>query len=310
MLDSDHRISPARAILIVLVCTALLCGFWYFQTSDPNARSLKFTISAVHPNTVSQGDTVVVNDTEVGRVIDVIQRADGKRLRVRVERQYRYLLDRRMTHRTVSKTDNPKRQMLQLIPGKPPGPLIDDGDNLVAAPLRQLREPRAEKGPASKTSNDRASPTQLTAVAALGEADAAIPVDAAPPPKEKRFRIAVRRVSVADSKLNGKAWDVLQGAPDLVFEAWCGDTNILHSARYPNTYNLDLGPDDLKSEVFTWPDGQSVGIRVVDRDLRNDDTIGSVVLPASARDISGSQTLELTRENLVTFELTLTALGE
>ena len=60
--------------------------------------------------------------------------------------------------------------------------------------------------------------------------------------------------------------------------------NILQSARYPNTYALDLGPHDLISEVFTWPDGQSVGIRVVDRDLRNDDTIGSVVLPASARE--------------------------
>ena len=310
MLDSDPRISPIRAVLITLACTALLIGFWHFQTTDPNTEEIEFTVWVSQPNALTQGDLVAVDETVVGRVAEVLQRTEGQRVRVRAERQYRYLMDRRMTHQVISKTDKNTRTTLQLIPGTPPGPLIHDGDHLGAAPALPQVEPGVENTQTIQDADVDTSTTQVAAIAALSRADAAIAVDAALAPVEKRFRIAVRRVSVADSKLNGKAWDVLQGAPDLVFEAWCGDTNILQSARYPNTYALDLGPHDLISEVFSWPEGQSVGIRVVDRDLRNDDTIGSVILPASARETTGTKTLELTRDNLVTFELTITAIGE
>ena len=310
MLDSDPKSSPTRAVFITLACTALLIGFWHFQTADPNTEESVFTIWVGQPNAFKRGDMVVVDETVVGSVVDVTQRTVGQRVRVRAERQYRYLMDRRMTHQIISETDKQTSRTLQLIPGTPPGPLIDDGDHLGTAQVPPKVKPRVEKNETIEDAGVETSTTQVTAIAALNKADAAIAVDAAPAPVEKRFRIALRRVSVADSKLNGKAWDVLEGAPDLVFEAWCGDTNILQSARYANTYDLELGPHDLTSEVFSWPEGQSVGIRVVDRDLRNDDTIGSVVLPASAREITGTKTIELTRENLVTFGLTITAIGE
>ena len=177
-----------------------------------------------------------------------------------------------MTHQVISKTDKKTSKTPQLITGTP-GPLIHDGDHLggsSASTGRTTRQHSDDSG-CRRRHVDNARDRHRC----LEQSRCRVAVDA-PAPVEKRF--AVCRVSVADSKLNERL-DVLQGAPDLV----CGLVCIQIFCRGTLSKHLcsRSGPHDPISEVFSWP-GQSVGIRVVDRDLRNDDTPGSVVLPASA----------------------------
>ena len=115
------------------------------------------------------------------------------------------------------------------------------------------------------------------------------------------IEVVIRSLSVMETKPNGTAWDVGFGdmiKPDLKIEIYQNEDLIMASNKFPNTYRLR---HTLTSSPFKFMESAALEIKVIDKDLKNDDMIDlfSIVLHhENIQDkkvfvLNGKSTLEL-----------------
>ncbi len=302
---------------------ACLAAFGYYSTLDPRNKPFEFSLLVSDAVGLEIGDPVMVRGLKIGMVNETVLHADGVLITLRIETKNRPFIDTRLSAWVVVSTETSGKRQLRLAAGRPPGQLIqwdavlklswappkdvDDAiDTVPAAPAVIGRPPMAQssKLQGQKKAPDNGKPSaSLSPHPSLPEPEVIAAIEAVA--KTPRVRLVIHKIDVADSKLNGKPWDFLGGPPDLQLSAWCGDQMLLISPKYEDVYTMEFGGEALATGLFEWPAGQSVGLKIVDRDVRHDDKIGAVNLPYQARALKGSKRFQLKGSSLMTIDVSV-----
>jgi preprotein translocase subunit YajC len=287
------------------VISVLGAGIFYFLFQEPSQVPFKFSVLFSDVDGLKEGDDVVVRGLRIGRVEALELGASTVRATLAIHTNYRSKMDSKLSA-TIQVDPKSAKRLLRIEPGNPPGVLLKEGAQIAEQSLTTTRSGRlgkvtivkpgvirkpvttkAHEAPLLK-SKSMAGPVEKVETNNLGLKSETVNLDG-----PRRYTIQVHRVDVRETKADGKAWDVLGGAPDLQIRAWASTQQILLSQKFQDTFTLDFHEDPLQSESFDLRAGEAVGLQVTDLDLQANDKIGVINIPISARLESGVRTFRL-----------------
>ena len=309
--------------MMIVTAVGCLIAFGYFISTLPENEPFEFSLLVSDAAGLDVDDAIVMRGLKVGKVIAASLKDEGVLITLRMDLKNRPFVDTRLRAWVEENALGSNEKQLHLAPGQPPGQLIqwdavlkrswsspkqldERQQTTVSEPVQ--RKPLKAKDEGHDQVNQTASamgqsttPTRPAAV--LAKDSQIVPVET--PSATRWFRLVIHKFNVAESKLNGKPWDLFGGPPDLQVSAWCGDKMLLISPKYDDVYAMTFDERGFASQPFQWPAGQSVGLKLVDRDVRHDDKIGAVNLPYQARSLQSSKRFVLRGSSIMTIEVSL-----
>ncbi len=264
---------------------ALLCA-----CEEPG---LRFQVYFQEAGGLKPGDNVTVRGLSVGQVLDVDLAPDGVLAKLEVRARFRKHMDSAAQFRVEGEKLVTGKMMLVVEPGKPPGRLLKEGE--------QVKGEKNRSGPIKEAQEALQKSVEHARSQAQGLGRAVLHPDRLPPrnmgatvdldhPGQHRLRLI--GVKVLESTADGASWDGFgAGGPDLLLQAWAGNQQILLTERLDDRHEHSW--DELLSSPFDLKERPILKIKVLDMDATFSDEIGIIEFQPGKQDVKTGRLFRL-----------------